>query len=418
MAHSFLDANPETIIIGTPLDGTRNPTTIKLGDQLADITGVITWQFGFYYILPTTAIQVTNAIQPLLPPPTKLVSTKSCSGLTFGDYNVENMAPTDTKHIADVAGHIVNFLKTPDLLFVQEIQDSSGPTDNGIVDANSTLANLIAAISALGSVTYSSASIDPVNDQDGGQPGGNIRQVYLYNPSVIRLHKPNPGSSTDANEVISTANGPELKFNPGRIEPNNFAAWNSSRKPLVAAWETLDGKNKFFTVNVHFASKGGSSSLEGDLRPPVNGVIDPRIVQANVTASFIAQIVAQDKAAKVISAGDFNEFTFVRPLEVFAQVSGSRDLDAVFKVPKVERYTYMFDMSNQQLDHMYVSRGVRTAAGGYEHIHVNTWADTAGSVSDHDPSVAKLDVCEKKNGGQSDDLEPLAVDDGGDVPEV
>lgn len=71
--------------------------------------------------------------------------------------------------------------------------------------------------------------------------------------------------------------GPTLKFNPGRIDPTN-KAWTASRKPLVAQWEVIkDKKDKdnkidtFFTVNVHFGSKGGSSSLHGDARPPVNG---------------------------------------------------------------------------------------------------------------------------------------------------
>ena len=144
-----------------------------------------------------------------------------------------------------------------------------------------TLSTLVESIRNQSGVSYAFASINPVNNQDGGQPGGNIRVAYLYNPSVLRLRKPNPGSSTDANEVLP---GPELKYNPGRIDPLNTAAWTASRKPLAAAWETLDGKNKFFTVNVHFGSKGGSSSIEGDARPPVNGGIEDRMVQANVTA--------------------------------------------------------------------------------------------------------------------------------------
>jgi predicted extracellular nuclease len=130
-------------------------------------------------------------------------------------------------------------------------------------------------------VQYAFADVDPVDDQDGGQPGGNIRVSYLYNPKVIRLRKPNQGGSTDAQVVLP---GPELKYNPGRIDPLNPAAWKASRKPLAAAWETLDGKNKFFTVNVHFGSKGGSSSIEGDARPPVNGGVLDRLQQANVTA--------------------------------------------------------------------------------------------------------------------------------------
>lgn len=61
---------------------------------------------------------------------------------------------------------------------------------------------------------------------------------------------------------------------------------------------------------------------------------------------------------------------------------------------KLERYTYLFDMNCQQLDHMFVSKSLKKGAS-YEHVHVNTWATVAGQISDHDPSVAKLNVCSK-----------------------
>jgi predicted extracellular nuclease len=140
---------------------------------------------------------------------------------------------------------------------------------------------LVEAIKEAGGPAYEYANIDPVDDQDGGEPGGNIRVAYLYDQTVIRLHNPNPGTSIQATEVLP---GPELSLNPGRIDPLNTDAWTSSRKPLAAAWETVDGKNKFFTINVHFGSKGGSSSIEGDARPPVNGGVEDRQAQAEVTA--------------------------------------------------------------------------------------------------------------------------------------
>ena len=81
-----------------------------------------------------------------------------------------------------IASHIVNYLKTPDFMFLQEIQDNSGPTDDGTVSANltlSTLASAVAAARGAGSPTYAFLDIDPENDQDGGEPGGNIRTAYL-----------------------------------------------------------------------------------------------------------------------------------------------------------------------------------------------------------------------------------------------
>jgi predicted extracellular nuclease len=149
-----------------------------------------------------------------------------------------------------------------------------------VTSANETLTALVNEIRNQSGISYAYAEIDPVDDQDGGQPGGNIRVAYLYQPSVVRLRKPNPGNSTAANAVLP---GPSLKYNPGRIDPLN-AAWTASRKPVVAQWETLDGKNPFFTVNLHFGSKGGSSSIEGDYRPPINGGVEDRVAQAELTA--------------------------------------------------------------------------------------------------------------------------------------
>lgn len=227
-----------------------------------------------------TNVTVVESLTPALPDATTLISDGVCSGLTIGDYNVENFAPDDTAHVEAISHHIVDYLLTPDLIFVQEIQDNNGETDDGTVVADVTLSTLTAAILELSGVTYNYTYIAPVNDEDGGAPGGNIRVAYLFRPDVLQLRNPNPGNSTTANEVLA---GAELLYNPGRIDPTNVA-WESSRKPLVAAWETLDGNNTFFTVNVHWASKGGSSSIHGDARPPVNGVVAVRQLQAEATA--------------------------------------------------------------------------------------------------------------------------------------
>jgi predicted extracellular nuclease len=88
------------------------------------------------------------------------------------------MAPNST-HIPVIANHIAKYLNTPDIMFIQEIQDDSGPTDDGVVSANLTLATLVNAIQKESGILYSFIDIAPVDNQDGGQPGGNIRQAYL-----------------------------------------------------------------------------------------------------------------------------------------------------------------------------------------------------------------------------------------------
>ncbi|CAZ80990.1 unnamed protein product [Tuber melanosporum] len=378
------DANPEAIRIGSPLDGTKNEAA-KLGDKLEEVTGVITYVLGFYTVLPLTALKVKSHAEPSLPPPTLLKSGSTCSGLTFGCYNVENLA-LSSAHLPQVADHIVTYMGTPDFVFLQEVQDDDGSNNSGNVSSNQTLAALSAAIRDRSGVSYEFAVIDPVDGMDGGQPGGNIRVAYFYNPEFFTVRNPNPGSSTEATEVLP---GLELKFNPGRIDPVNVA-WTNSRKPLAAVFDTGDG-DKVFVINVHFTSKGGSSSIQSDARPPVNGGLADRQAQAESVASFVSKILAEDRTAKIIIAGDFNEFTYVSPMRAFDGIA--YDLDVVTSTPVEERYTYLFDMNSQQLDHMLVSYEITQRDPEYEHVHINTWNTLEGEVSDHDPSVAKLNVC-------------------------
>src|SRR5213079_380799 len=129
---------------------------------------------------------------------------------------------------------IVNNMKSPDLVAVEEVQDNNGPTDDGTVDPSVTVSTLIAAISAAGGPTYEYRQINPVNDQDGGEPGGNIRQVFLFRTDrgVSFVDRPG-GTSTNATGVTGSGGSTQLTFSPGRIDPTN-GAWSSSRKPLAA----------------------------------------------------------------------------------------------------------------------------------------------------------------------------------------
>ncbi|KAF9895284.1 hypothetical protein FE257_000188 [Aspergillus nanangensis] len=380
------DSNPEAIIIGSPLDGSKNPTDTKVGDIIADITGIVTQAYGYYALLPLSALTVTES-NTTDASPTQLVSDGSCSALSVGSYNVENLTPNST-HLSKIADHIANYLKSPNVVFLQEIQDNTGASGDGVVASNVTLTTLTRAIKNQGGPSYSFIDIPPIDGQDGGEPGGNIRVAYLYDASVVQLRNAHPGNSTDAATVLP---GAELNYNPVLLDPTN-TAWDSSRKPLAAAWETLDGQNRFFTVNVHFSSKGGGSSIQGDARPPVNGGIGQREAQARVVADFTAAVLAEDEDAKVIVSGDFNEFAFVKPLKVFVAESGLQDLDEVAGIAKTERYTYIYDANCQQLDHMFVSEAL-AAEAQMEHVHVNTWVSYDDAASDHDPTVAVFNVC-------------------------
>jgi hypothetical protein len=49
--------------------------------------------------------------------------------------------------------------------------------------------------------------------------------------------------------------------------------------------------------------------------------------------------MAIDPEANVIAAGDFNEFSFVKPMKDFSAISKMVDLDEAAGLPVAERYT-------------------------------------------------------------------------------
>ena len=110
-------------------------------------------------------------------PPASIRSGSDCRAVTVGSYNVENLSLT-SPHLPKVTAHIVNILASPDLLFVQEIQDSNGPTDDGIATADRTLSALIAAVEGRsnGTIRYRFNSVEPAApNTDGKANGTNIR---------------------------------------------------------------------------------------------------------------------------------------------------------------------------------------------------------------------------------------------------
>jgi len=81
-------------------------------------------------------------------------------------------------------------------------------------------------------------------------------------------------------------------------------------------------------------------------------------------------------------------------MELFKRVLRLQDLDVVTRIRPTERYSYLFNMNCQELDHIFVSQAL-TKKAEFEHVHINTWATFAGQISDHDPSVARFDICQK-----------------------
>ncbi|MEO3861473.1 endonuclease/exonuclease/phosphatase family protein [Acrocarpospora sp. B8E8] len=358
----------------------------NVGSTLAaGSTGVVDYQsFGGYVIQATELGAITEGTlkrQKVLPP-------KKQGDLSVATYNVENLAFTnpDAK-FARLAEAIVTNLGKPDIVALEEIQDNNGATNNGVVAADQTIAKFIAAIVAAGGPTYDWRSINPNDGTDGGEPGGNIRQVFLFNPARVTFVDRPGGDANTAVTVLRerpTSNQIFLSASPGRINPTS-TAWNTSRKPLVGEFR-YDGDKQLFVIANHFNSKGGDHPLSAAVQPPNRTSEVQRLQQAGEVRDFVQDLVTKSAGrAEVVVLGDLNDYQFSPVLETLT-VGGTLLKTLIDTLPADERYSYVFDGNSQVLDHILVSPAIKGYSYGVVHIN----AEFSDQASDHDPQIVRI----------------------------
>jgi predicted extracellular nuclease len=377
------DFNPERVL----LQGTLSPAvlpTVNVGDTfMGGVNGILDYDFGNYKLLVTSVGALTPGG---LVKETHTLGAQGPGQLGIASFNVENLDPSDpASKFSELASLITNNLGSPDLLVLEEVQDNSGATNNGVVDAGTTLSMLVNAIVAAGGPTYSHRSVNPQDGQDGGEPGGNIRVVFLYRSDRGLAFIDRPGATaTTANSVVNSGGVPQLAFSPGRIDPTN-AAFGSSRKPLAAEF-TFSGK-RLFVIGNHWNSKGGDQPLFGRFQPPALTSETQRVQQATLVRGFVQQITAIDPNAAVIVAGDLNDFEFSAPVDLLKSAGLSTLIETL---PPAERYSYVYSGNSQVLDHLMVSPSLMSTLVGFDVVHTNSEFSTR--ASDHDPAVARFNL--------------------------
>lgn len=382
------DFNPERIILDDALIGVAL-TDMQVGDHVTTpVTGVLDYSFSNYKILVAAPVSVTpSGIAK------ESVPAAGWAELAVATMNTENLDVSDgAAKFAGLASIVVNNLAAPDLVCVQEVQDNNGATNDSIVDASLTWTTLITAISTAGGPAYQYRQIDPVDGADGGEPGGNIRQGFLFRTDRgLSFVDRAGGASTASTSVLSGASGPQLSFSPGRINPTN-SAFSSSRKPLAGEF-SYNGKTLFAIAN-HFNSKGGDQPLFGHFQPPVRSSETTRGQQAALVGSFVSQIEALDAQARIVVCGDLNDYEFSGTLTTLT--SGGRLENLTDRLPLNARYTYVYEGNSQTLDHILVSPGLaaRTTITN-KPVHVNAEFLVANRLSDHDPQWAMFNFVKR-----------------------
>jgi hypothetical protein len=373
------DFNPERIQLDDAIVPGSTPAA-DVGDHFSTAAvGILDYDFGNFELNLTGALtRVPGGLAR------EATSPQGPKQVAIATFNVENLDPGDgAAKFDELADLIVNHLRSPDLVALEEVQDNNGPEDDGTTDANLTYETLAAAVQAAGGPEYTYRQINPVNDQDGGEPGGNIRVAFFFRTDrgLEFIDRPGGGPTTPTT-VVSTPSGPQLSTSPGRIDPTN-TAFNSSRKPLVGEFRFRN--RKFFVIANHFNSKGGDQPLFGRFQPPTRSSEVQRHRQAQIVNDFVDDILDADPNAHIVALGDFNDFEFSETVDI---LKGGVLHDMIETLPQSERYSYVFEGNSQSLDHVLVSDATFGLPYEFDEVHVN--AEFAQQASDHDPSVLRL----------------------------
>ncbi|NUS73220.1 MAG: endonuclease/exonuclease/phosphatase [Corynebacteriales bacterium] len=343
-----------------------------VGAELPEVTGVQHYSAGNYVIVPT---------KKLRPTPSNLAretASGNDSTLNIASFNLNNLDPHDSPAAFQTrAETIVNALKTPDIVVVEEVQDNSGPRDDKTVAANHTYEALIAAIASAGGPQYEFRQVNPRDNADGGEGGGNIRTGFLFRPDRVSFtDRPSERPAT----VVTSGDAIQLSASPGRIAPED-KAFEDSRKPLVGEF-VFEGRTVFVT-GVHFRARGADDPLYGRQQPPKMGSSEDREKQAALVNGFTQKILAADPQAAVVVVGDVNDSDH----SPTAKQLGKGMIALSEQLPENDRYSFIYQGNGQLLDQAFISPAI---SAEYDIVHLN--AEFSSQSSDHDPQLIKISL--------------------------
>ena len=378
------DPNPERLILD---DKYIKMPEIMLGDVFTSpIIGILEYDFGNYRIQPIEApVYKSNGLTEefLAIEPIELTDSQ----ISVVSMNMENLSHLeDPERIEEYAELIINELSSPDIMILQEIMDDDGYLDSAIVSADENIDALQNAVEESGGPTYRWFSVNPVRNQDGGAEGANTRTIIMFRMDRgLKFLSALPAEPNEEVRLNGSEKNTALSNNPGLISPNN-SAFRNSRKPIVAQFQYQD--EIFYVIGLHLASKGPDDPLFGANQPPNVSSERQRIEQASVVNSFVKDILEKDPTARIIVAGDLNDFPWS---ETVRTLKGGELTNLWDDLEKDVWFSYIYEGNAEVLDQILVSEAFGPHIKTFKPIHLNSVLPASKQLSDHDPVLTIID---------------------------
>ncbi len=408
------DSNPERIRVDSDSIVVGQLINVGFGQTVSNLVGPLDYTFRTYTINPEATPTVAGAT------PETAVSTPSSMEFTISSYNLERFFDTtDDPGVSDpvltptafndrllkASRQIRNFLKTPDILGIVEIENLA--TLQGLA----TQINTDAALASQPNPMYQAFLVEG-NDIGGIDVGFLVKTAPVFGAtprvSVTSVTQELDGTLfVNADASTETLNDrPPLRLNAVVNHPN---ASSYAVTVIVNHLRSLNSANSTAAGSSGWATAG-------------DRVRAKRQKQAEDLANLVQARQIADPMERIVLIGDFNAFEFNDGLgDSMSVIGGTPTPDNQTVVPgdgidlvnpdftnlasttsAADRYSFIFDGNAQSLDHILVNQALvnSTMARREEHSRIN--ADFPGTdrndvmsnrrLADHDPIVAFFSV--------------------------
>ena len=361
--------NPPIIPFLNPAD-----TTLRIGSTIANLTGILSYDFSEYRLQPTVAPAFNYAARPAVP-------AVGNSNVKIASFNVLNYFNGNgsgggfpTSRGADSLSEFIR-QRTKIIKAISSLNaDAVGliEIENDGTSAQSAIADLVNGLNAaMGAGTYTFV-VDPVAP-NGNTGTDEIKVAIIYKPSKL------------------TTSGPSK----ADIDPVH------NRPPLAQTFTVNANGEKFTLIVNHFKSKSctnatGVNTDQGDGQGCYNS---NRKLQAQALLAFVSGIQTATSDNDVISVGDYNAYEEEDPMDIL-KAGGLINI-----LPGT--YSYVFDGQSGSLDNALVTTSLLTHVSGVSKWHINAdepiaksydqqfnpayaYSPDAFRSSDHDPVLVGL----------------------------
>lgn len=401
--------NPDPIIHGRGGQPLSADNTLRGGDTVNNLSGILSYGFGDYRIQPTNPID----FQPTNPRP---ATPEAVGGdLKVASFNVlnffttldaegnpgsgpDNLEPRGANSQEEFDRQLQKLVTTLDLMDADivgliELENEFGGDQNG--DGQFAIATLVTALNAVSDSTY--AFVDP------GRPfvdtGDAISVGAIYKTDTVQLA---PGTTV---EILDDSDLAGLGLNFGNAV---FDGDRSNRASLAATFEEIaTGEALTIAVN-HFKSKGSINDAPGNTDMG-DGAGNNNAIRLQASQALDAWLDTDPTGSgdpDFLVVGDLNSYAQEDPI-TFLEDEGYTN---VFNNPATA-YSYVFDGQFGTLDYGLANSTLISQVTGATEWHVN--ADEPDALdynldfgrnpalfdgtepyrnSDHDPLIIGLDL--------------------------